>query len=93
MERFKKIVILQNQQEAEVMNAALEESKIPHRIRSYHDSALDGLYQITKGWGHVEAPEEYGNEIKSILSGMPGKIIEEDEVALESEGNDEDDEE
>ncbi len=79
MERFKKIVVLQNRQEAEVMDAALKEREIPHQIKSYHDSALDGLFQVTKGWGHVEAPEEYKDEIKSIHSGLPGEIIEEDE--------------
>jgi hypothetical protein len=78
MEGFKRIVVLQNEHEAKLMDDVLSERDIPHRIRSYHDSALDGLFQITKGWGHVEAPEEYRDEIKGILSSLPGKIIEED---------------
>jgi hypothetical protein len=73
MEGFKKIVVLQSFDEAEVMGIVLKQCGIPHRIRSYHDSALDGIFQITKGWGHVEAPEEYRDQIKEIHAGLPGE--------------------
>ena len=76
MDSFKKIVVLQNELEANLMDSVLNERDIPHRIRSYHDSALDGLFQITKGWGHVEAPEEYKDEIKTILENLPDKRVE-----------------
>jgi hypothetical protein len=66
MARFKKIVVLDNQVEAKLMEATLNERGIPHVIRSYYDSAYDGLYQAQKGWGHVEAPAEYEDEIKAI---------------------------
>ena len=68
MVRYKKIVVLDNQVEAKLMEATLNERGIPHVIRSYYDSAYDGLYQAQKGWGHVEAPEEYEDEIKAIRS-------------------------
>ena len=85
MERLKKVAVLQNQHEARLIDNLLTERGIPHQIKSYHDSALDGLFQITKGWGHVEAPEEFKDEIKTILESLPGTIIED-----EGEDNDED---
>jgi ketol-acid reductoisomerase len=85
MERLKKVAVLQNQHEARLIDDLLTERGIPHQIKSYHDSALDGLFQITKGWGHVEAPEEFKDEIKTILESLPGTIIED-----EGEDNDED---
>jgi len=83
MERLKKVAVLQNQHEARLIDDLLTERDIPHQIKSYHDSALDGLFQITKGWGHVEAPEKYKDEIKTILKSLPGKIIENEDAENE----------
>lgn len=66
MENFVKTVTLRNEIEAQLMDQALTEQGIPHRMRSYHDSAYDGLYQAFKGWGHVEAPAAYKDEIEAI---------------------------
>ncbi len=78
MERYKKIVVLNNDLEAKIVEDLLEDRGIPHRIRSYHDSAYDGLYQAQKGWGVVEAPEEYEDEIKDLCNALPGEIIPEE---------------
>jgi hypothetical protein len=53
-----------------LLDEILNEKQIPHLIRSYHDSAYDGLWQTQSGWGHVEAPEEYSDEILKIYSEM-----------------------
>ena len=65
-ERFGKIQVLRNEIEAHLMEQALAEQDIPFRLRSYHDSAYDGLYQAQKGWGHIEAPESCKEEILAI---------------------------
>jgi hypothetical protein len=65
-ERFGKIQVLRNEIEAHLMEQALTEQDIPFRLRSYHDSAYDGLYQAQKGWGHIEAPESCKKEILAI---------------------------
>jgi hypothetical protein len=75
MERYKKIVSLNNEMEARIIEDLLTERNIPYRIKSYHDSAYDGLFQMQKGWGIVEAPEEYEDEIKSLYNTLPGEII------------------
>ena len=71
MEEFKKILILENEIEARLLESVLTERKIPHRIRSYHDSAYDGIFQAQKGWGAVLAPPEYQEEIQSIYEDLP----------------------
>jgi len=66
MARNIKVVILKNQIEANIMSPILKDKKIPHVIRSYYDSAYDGIFQPQKGWGHIEAPQEYKNKILEI---------------------------
>lgn len=68
MEDYKKATILENQFEAQLVISVLAERGIPHRLRSYHDTAFDGLFQTQKGWGYVSAPEEYHEEIKNVVS-------------------------
>lgn len=64
------MLFFKNEIEAMLLNEILNEKEIPHIIRSYHDSAYDGLWQMQSGWGHVEAPEEYADEIISIYNQM-----------------------
>lgn len=78
MERYKKVIALNNEMEAKLVEDLLRERNIPHRIRSYHDSAYDGLFQMQKGWGIVEAPEEYEDEIRSLYNILPGEIVTDD---------------
>ncbi len=65
-----KVLTFNNEFEARMLSEILTEKKIPHILRSYHDSAYDGLWQLQSGWGHVEAPEEYRDEILSIFDQM-----------------------
>ncbi|MCG6880053.1 MAG: hypothetical protein LJE96_13020 [Deltaproteobacteria bacterium] len=70
MEDYKKAVVLENQFEAQLLASILVEREIPHRLRSYHDTAFDGLFQTQKGWGYVSAPEGYHLEIKEIIEDL-----------------------
>lgn len=70
MSKAEKILILNNQVEAKLLEGILTERGIPHLIRTYHDSAYDGLWQAQAGWGHVEAPGEFREEILKIYSEM-----------------------
>ncbi len=82
MEEFKKILVLENEIEARLLDSVLDERGIPHRMKSYHDSAYDGIYQAQKGWGIVCAPLVYQEEILSIYRDLPfpeGQSLEEEE--------------
>jgi len=83
MERYKKVVVLNNEMEAKIVENMLNDRGIPHRIRSYHDSAYDGLFQAQKGWGIVEAPPEFEDEIKDLCGALPGEIIPEESPSEE----------
>jgi len=65
-----KILQFENEIEAMLLDEILTEKQIPHIIRSYHDSAYDGLWQTKSSWGHIEAPEEYREEILSTYNEM-----------------------
>lgn len=66
-DNFIKIAILENAFEAQVVESVLKEEEIPHSVRSYHDTAYDGLFQFQKGWGEIQAPETYQTEILRII--------------------------
>lgn len=70
MGKLEKILVFDNEFEAKLLEEILQEKNIPHIIRSYHDSAYDGLWQTQSCWGHLEAPEIYKEEILEIYSKM-----------------------
>lgn len=65
-----KILDFNNEFEAKLLDEILNDKNIPHLIRSYHDSAYDGLWQMQSSWGNIEAPEEYRDEIQQVYDQM-----------------------
>jgi len=68
--QFIKIAALENLIEAQVLEDVLKDRQIPFRIRSFHDTAYDGLFQLQKGWGEIYAPAEYEREILGIIGNV-----------------------
>jgi hypothetical protein len=64
---FIKIAIIANMIEAQVVESMLVQHGIPYRMRSFHDTAYDGLFQLQKGWGAIYAPPERKQEILEII--------------------------
>ena len=60
-------MILENAIEAQVVGSMLDQYQIPHRVRSFYDTAYDGLFQVQKGWGELTAPASYKKEILDIV--------------------------
>jgi len=69
-ETFERIAVLDSEVQAQVLDATLADRGIPHVIHSYYSRAYDGLFQLSSGWGHVEAPSKFREEIHAILEGM-----------------------
>ena len=67
-ERFEKIAVLDNEVQAELMDGVLSDRNIPHIMQTYHDSALDGLFQAGKGWGVILAHASSREEILAALA-------------------------
>ncbi|MEA1991571.1 MAG: hypothetical protein U9N58_05155 [Thermodesulfobacteriota bacterium] len=70
MEEYIKVAAIENGIEAQLLGFILTERNIPHRMRSYYDTAYDGLFQVQKGWGFVYAPESFKDEIREIISDL-----------------------
>jgi hypothetical protein len=73
MDRFERIATLDNEVQAEALDTMLSGQGIPHVMVCYHDTALDGLFQGSRGWGHVEAPEAFREQILTILADLKTK--------------------
>ncbi len=69
MAKTARILTLSDEAEANWMDAVLDSEGIPHMIRSFHDSAYDGLYQAQWGWGQIEAPEQFKDRILKLYEG------------------------
>jgi hypothetical protein len=67
MEKLEKIAVLDSEVQAELVDSVLSERGIPHLMQSYHDSALDGIYQARAGWGHIEATLDSREEILAVI--------------------------
>jgi hypothetical protein len=49
MDEFKRIIILDNEIEAQRMDSILTVQNIPRRLKPYQDSDYDGIFQAYKG--------------------------------------------
>jgi hypothetical protein len=66
MEKFEKILVLNNEYEAELLEEVLLDKNIPHAIIALSDSVLGPITDLEYGWGYVEAPEKYSEQILEI---------------------------
>jgi len=67
MDKLEKIAVLESEVQAELVDSVLEQRDIPHLMRSYHDSAYDGIFQTHAGWGQIEAPAAFRDEILAVI--------------------------
>jgi len=65
---MKKIISLNSEIEAMRIKEILDSNKIPHLVRSFHDSAYDGIFQNQYGWGVLEADESDEERILKLIT-------------------------
>lgn len=70
MDPIRKIAIIDNIVQAQLLESMLNEQNIPHVMTTYHDSAYDGLFQGQKGWGHIEASTKHEGQILELLENL-----------------------
>ena len=68
MESYEKIVVLNNEFEAGMMEEVLTDRGIPHGIITSDDTALGGIVELEYGWGYIEAPADFKAEINRIYA-------------------------
>lgn len=64
---MKDLIKPENAAEANVIKMVLEENGISAEIKSFHDTAYDGLFQSQLGWGVIRVSEEDLPEAKRII--------------------------
>jgi type III secretory pathway lipoprotein EscJ len=58
----------ENEAEANVIKSVLEEHGIYAEIKSFHDTAYDGLFQSQYGWGLILVSERDLQEAQRIIA-------------------------
>lgn len=88
MDKVERIAVLRNEIEAQLLAGELAELDIPHLMKSYYDGAFDGVYQFSKGWGHIEAPSEFRERILEILAGIRQGSLNVEDNSIEDSNDD-----
>jgi len=79
MEEFVKILVLENEFEAELIEEVLMDKQIPYGIIVRDDSPLGGITDLESGWGYLEAPERCREEIMAVCKEIRETPVEPDE--------------
>jgi type III secretory pathway lipoprotein EscJ len=64
---MKNLMKPENEAEANVIKSVLEEHGIYAEIKSFHDTAYDGLFQSQYGWGLIRVSETDFPEARRII--------------------------
>lgn len=79
MGNFVKIFVVENKFEADLLSQAMQREGVPVMVRTFSDTAYDGLYIPQKGWAAIMVPEEFKalgervvNEFKEAFSKKGG---------------------
>jgi hypothetical protein len=83
---FVRVKVLQSVFEGQQAEALLKEAGIDCMVVSYHDTAMDGIYQEGKGWGEIRVPESRKAQAEEALAEGLKDLggISEDEVAVQA---------
>jgi hypothetical protein len=78
-EVFVKVATVDNKFEADVLTNTLQKECIQVMVRSFHDTAYDGIYIPQKGWGIILVPAEDKDKAEEIIASVKSSITEDTE--------------
>ena len=78
-DQWVKVETVENRFEGDRISQALQDAGIPFLIKSFLDTAYDGLYIPQKGWGVVMVPEKDREEAKRLISEVKNIFIKEED--------------
>jgi len=67
---------MDNEYEAGIFTALLEEEGIQYTVVNHHSLAYDGLFQMTLGWGHLEIPVAYQQKAAELFQNYKKSLTE-----------------
>ena len=78
IQTMKNLMQPENQAEANVIKSVLEDHGIFAEIKSFHDTAYDGLFQSQYGWGVIRVSETDFAQAEKIIeewkNASPGEL-------------------
>jgi hypothetical protein len=86
MAHWVKAGVVENRFEGDRVAQTLKEAEIPFMMKSFHDTAYDGLYIPQKGWGVVMVPENMREEAERLLIEVKKTFQEEGKDETEQPG-------
>ncbi len=85
---MKNLIKPKDDADANIIKSVLEEHGIVAEVRSFHDTAYDGLYQAQYGWGVIRVSEEDYDKAQKILKewydASPNELSWEDGQSVEA---------
>jgi hypothetical protein len=79
MSHWVKAGTVENRFEGDRISQALDEAKIPFVMKSFHDTAYNGLYLPHKGWGAVLVPRNIRRAAAEIIAEVKKTFSKEEE--------------
>jgi hypothetical protein len=79
MDQWVKAGTVENRFEGDRISQALHEAGIPFLIKSFLDTAYDGLYIPQKGWGVVMVSEKNREEAERLIGEVKKTFVKEEE--------------
>jgi hypothetical protein len=76
-EEFVPVKVAESAFEADRVRAVLEQEGLTVMIRTFEDTAYDGIYVAQKGWGYVEVPRAEKEQAERIVSELERAFSEE----------------
>ena len=70
MDQFEKILNIRNEFEAERLEEILKDKNIPFGIVPVDDSVFSSIEILENGWGYLEAPARFKDEILQIYADL-----------------------
>jgi len=77
MDHYVKAGIVDHRFEADRVAQALQEAEIPFMIKSFLDTAYDGLFIPQKGWAAVMVPDGFLERTEKIIAELRQSFKEE----------------
>lgn len=63
-----RIATIEDEFEAQILQSILAERQIQYYLKSFYDSAYDGLFQRNYGWGAIFGAKDNEREILEIIA-------------------------
>ncbi len=79
MDQWVKVGTVENRFEGDRISQALEEAGIRFLIKSFLDTAYDGLYILQKGWGIIMVSEKNKEEAERLISEVKKTFVKEED--------------